>query len=257
METTTQIRSSVELGEIATAIAQVIAQVNRVPKNGDNTFDRYMYATESDLLDAVRAPLAAAGVAVFTSSEVVHEETYETKRKDLWRRLRVRLVVRMVHKSGQWIETVHVGEGEDRGDKAAYKAITGATKYWVMKTFLISTGDDPESGQQSQGRPAQGQGGPQRQGRRQPPRQVGTPQQQAVARRVRMLTEAVRDLEPDEARSEAIEYVATQLAQDGAYSDRAFALGDLKKAGAGEMNGKEMAQLWVRLEQERSAKKAA
>lgn len=37
-----------------------------------------------------------------------------------------------------------IGEGMDTGDKAIYKAITGAQKYVLMKTFLIPTGDDPE-----------------------------------------------------------------------------------------------------------------
>jgi hypothetical protein len=35
------------------------------------------------------------------------------------------------------------GEGADAGDKAPYKAMTGALKY-VLQSFLLSTGDDPE-----------------------------------------------------------------------------------------------------------------
>jgi hypothetical protein len=40
---------------------------------------------------------------------------------------------------------VMIGEGEDSGDKATYKAMTGAQKYALLKLFLISTGDDPEA----------------------------------------------------------------------------------------------------------------
>jgi hypothetical protein len=36
------------------------------------------------------------------------------------------------------------GCGSDKGDKGAYKAITGALKYALTSTFLIETGDDPE-----------------------------------------------------------------------------------------------------------------
>jgi hypothetical protein len=36
------------------------------------------------------------------------------------------------------------GEGRDSGDKAPYKALTGALKYALIQTFLIATGDDPE-----------------------------------------------------------------------------------------------------------------
>jgi hypothetical protein len=38
------------------------------------------------------------------------------------------------------------GQAADNGDKALYKAMTGAVKYWLYKTFLVSTGDDPEQG---------------------------------------------------------------------------------------------------------------
>lgn len=37
------------------------------------------------------------------------------------------------------------GYAEDKGDKAVYKAITGATKYAFWKCFGLSTGDDPET----------------------------------------------------------------------------------------------------------------
>ena len=36
------------------------------------------------------------------------------------------------------------GEGADAGDKAPYKAMTGALKYALLQSFLLSTGDDPE-----------------------------------------------------------------------------------------------------------------
>ena len=37
------------------------------------------------------------------------------------------------------------GAGADTGDKGVYKSMTGAEKYFLMKTFLIATGDDPEA----------------------------------------------------------------------------------------------------------------
>ena len=36
------------------------------------------------------------------------------------------------------------GEGLDPGDKAPYKAMTGALKYALLQSFLLATGDDPE-----------------------------------------------------------------------------------------------------------------
>jgi hypothetical protein len=36
------------------------------------------------------------------------------------------------------------GQGLDPGDKAPYKAMTGALKYALLQSFLLATGDDPE-----------------------------------------------------------------------------------------------------------------
>lgn len=36
------------------------------------------------------------------------------------------------------------GCGQDSGDKKSYKAMTGAFKYAMRQTFMISTGDDPD-----------------------------------------------------------------------------------------------------------------
>jgi hypothetical protein len=36
------------------------------------------------------------------------------------------------------------GQGLDVGDKAPYKAMTGALKYALLQSFLLATGDDPE-----------------------------------------------------------------------------------------------------------------
>src|SRR5574340_328981 len=51
------------------------------------------------------------------------------------------------------IEFLVIGEGQDRGDKATYKAMTGATKYALLKLFLIPTGDDPEKDEDEQPTP--------------------------------------------------------------------------------------------------------
>lgn len=45
---------------------------------------------------------------------------------------------------GSMVEWTACWSWNDTGDKWVYKAITGAVKYIFMKTFQISTGDDPE-----------------------------------------------------------------------------------------------------------------
>jgi hypothetical protein len=51
-----------------------------------------------------------------------------------------------------------LGAGTDSGDKAPYKAMTGASKYAELLSFLIPTGDDPEKDEKpSRQRPEQPQ----------------------------------------------------------------------------------------------------
>jgi hypothetical protein len=47
--------------------------------------------------------------------------------------------------TGETLSFQSIGTGADSGDKAAYKAATGALKYALLTGFLIPTGDDPES----------------------------------------------------------------------------------------------------------------
>ena len=46
--------------------------------------------------------------------------------------------------TGFYETTTITGEGIDKGDKAGYKAYTGALKYFLANTFMVATGDDPE-----------------------------------------------------------------------------------------------------------------
>lgn len=124
-------------------LAAVMAAIERVPKNGENKFHGYKYATEADLSDAVRANLARYGVMLIPSVEKVEWSKVPTKNGE--ERLAT-LTVKFTATDGKdQIEFVVIGEGQDRGDKATYKAMTGATKYALLKLFLIPTGDDPEN----------------------------------------------------------------------------------------------------------------
>ncbi len=128
-------------------LSQIMAETPWVEKKGRNSFFNYDYAKESDILDAVREKLASHGIFVFTSIENMEFRETSKRTRD---GSPVNLVfVKTKHTfsdsdSGESIEVFGFGSGEDSGDKAIYKAITGAMKYFVSKNFLMSTGDDPE-----------------------------------------------------------------------------------------------------------------
>lgn len=127
-------------------LAQVMGEVERIPKHGHNAFHNYDYATEADITAAIRQKLAAQRVMVIPSVQSVHREGTLTTIYMLF----------TFHDgdSPQTIEVPWAGVGDDKSDKGIWKAMTGAVKYLLLKSFLIPTGDDPE--QDSEQPPAAG-----------------------------------------------------------------------------------------------------
>lgn len=123
-------------------IRQVMELVGWIPKNGRNTFHKYDYVTESDLTDALRPIMAKIGLVMLCSQG--EREDVQTKDGKGW-------LTRILHTftfvdtgDASSFEITVWGDGYDSLDKCTYKAFTGATKYALMKTFQVSTGNDPE-----------------------------------------------------------------------------------------------------------------
>jgi hypothetical protein len=127
-------------------MAEVMGEVDRVRKNGRNAFHNYDYATEADIVEAVREGLSKRAVMMLPS--IVKTEWTQVQRAKGGTERLCTLTVRFTFHDGDSGEEMAIevlGEGQDAGDKATYKAFTGATKYALLKTFLIPTGDDPEA----------------------------------------------------------------------------------------------------------------
>lgn len=130
---------------LAAKLARILGEVGKVPKSGHNSFHNYDYVTENDLVYAVRAKLAEAGVFVFTSNESQHVEICEDKDGKKFFLTTVTTAHTFVDgESGEQFTVRSQGQGSDNGDKGGYKAMTGAMKYFLYKCFMIPTGDDPE-----------------------------------------------------------------------------------------------------------------
>lgn len=118
-------------------VSNVMEKVKHVPKNGYNSFHKYQYVQESDLVDHVRKFLVEEGLVLFPSLreyEIVGDTAiclFDMTLCDT--------------ETGETITSIQPAEGQDKGDKKFYKASTGALKYYLMKTFLVPSGDDPEA----------------------------------------------------------------------------------------------------------------
>ena len=125
------------LARLYAKMSRVMGQLKRLPKNGFNTHFKYAFVTDADVLDAVREAMTAEGMALFVSMNSVHQDNKRTTADfDL---------TFADGESGQSMSIHWVGEAIDTQDKGIAKAATSALKYCLLKTFLIATGDDPDS----------------------------------------------------------------------------------------------------------------
>jgi|GEM_PF-2214004 len=127
-------------------LADVMKEVKHIEKRGYNKFHNYSYATDSDVSEAVRDVLAEKHIIMLP--DVVEHSIREHKSAKGKTEYIATVKVKFTFIDGETGESLSIhglGEGQDSGDKAVYKALTGAQKYALMKVFMIPTGDDPEA----------------------------------------------------------------------------------------------------------------
>lgn len=125
-------------------LAEVRRRIGYIQKRGHNERFNYSYVTAADIAGSVGDLLSELGVVVIPSLENI---TYESTpgRGETTRMARVVMAYTFSDvDSGEEIVAKVAGQGLDTGDKAPYKAMTGALKYALLQSFLLATGDDPE-----------------------------------------------------------------------------------------------------------------
>ena len=121
---------------------KVMESTSSVEKRGRNDFHKYDYATEADVIAAIRPHMVKNGLIL-----VPHVDTVQN---DSNGNTNIVVSYRLYHTSGEFLEFNIPASGNDRnskggvGDKGIYKALTGASKYAMLKVFCMATGDDPE-----------------------------------------------------------------------------------------------------------------
>ena len=128
---------------IATALNNVMKEVRYVQKGGKVSFGstNYTYVSESNILSDARPSMVKHGLTFLPSCEEMNVSG---------KMVFVKMSYTLTHTSGAvWPKPLYMwGSGQDSGDKAIYKAITGANKYMMLKLLNIPSGDDPEAGVQ-------------------------------------------------------------------------------------------------------------
>jgi len=131
------------------AVLKVMGKVGAIGENHTNDFQDYQFRGVDDFYQAFQKPLLDAGLFIMQEAEEPKIERYDVKKFDSKDREKiqvnfhstVRIKYTIYNDQGESVVGYGIGEGVDTGDKATYKALSGAFKYFLIQTFCIPTGE--------------------------------------------------------------------------------------------------------------------
>lgn len=147
MPTAKEVLDSAKTGLVA-KLSEVMGLMQSIPKEGWNDNQKYRFVRETDVAERVSQLLAERHVFITQTVRdwSINEHFRTSSGSMMWLSIVTMDFTFIDGDTGETLGPVtFVGHGADTGDKGIYKAMTGAEKYFLMKTFLISTGDDPEA----------------------------------------------------------------------------------------------------------------
>lgn len=126
-------------------VAEACDAVKGVAKKGQNKFQGYSYQKASDIAQAFRHELFSRGVLILPHEGL--PDYLDVATKDGGKMTECRLQVNYEITDGIFaLQVLRHGVARDAGDKALYKAQTGAEKAFLRRLGLIpDTREDPEA----------------------------------------------------------------------------------------------------------------
>lgn len=125
------------------AVRKILNSKGILQRQGTNTYDNYKYFSEAQYKTLFTDLFSANGLEMKFSEED-YKDFDGTDKQPFGRMVKITFSLIDVD-TGFSEDSTITGEGLDKGDKAGYKAYTGALKYWLANTFMVATGDDPET----------------------------------------------------------------------------------------------------------------
>lgn len=120
-----------------------LAEMGILKREGENRYDKYSYFSEAQYKELFTRLFSESGLE-YKASEVAFDTFEGSEKQGNGRMVKIQFTLFDVS-TGFYEESYVTGEGIDKGDKAGYKANTGAVKYYLADNFLVATGDDPET----------------------------------------------------------------------------------------------------------------
>ena len=124
------------------SLRKALKEKGVLKKGGNNSFDRYSYFSEAQYKELFTALFSDCGLELKFNE--LSYDTFTGSEKQANGRMPKLEFELMDIDTGFGETTIITGEAIDKGDKAGYKAYTGALKYYLANTFMVATGDDPE-----------------------------------------------------------------------------------------------------------------
>lgn len=122
-------KSSDTLTKISPALVKAINAIEGVKKGADNPFFKSKYANLESVIEAAHDALSANGLAVMQGPGPMDGNC-------------ITLTTRLIHESGEWIETDFSLPAGKMDPQAAGSAITYARRYSLMAMLCIPAVDD-------------------------------------------------------------------------------------------------------------------
>lgn len=150
------------LASLARKKAAIMSDLKKLPKDKRNTQQNYNYASAEGVFDTIRALMVEHGLVLFTSAVSGHQDAFTSKNGTPGLHTTVQYRMLWVDtETGATVEDFWLSEGDDYQDKGYSKCATLALKYYLMTTFIVSSGDatdDPDSGLRRKGQRQQHNG---------------------------------------------------------------------------------------------------
>jgi len=127
-------------------LVDIMSEMSTVEKKGHNKYSDYDYIRESDVSTKLQQILVKHNVFIFSSITSAETTSVTTKKGDPALLSSVNIEYTFVNADNpeERFSVMAAGDGTDTGDKAIYKAITGAHKYFVIRNFNLGSDEDAE-----------------------------------------------------------------------------------------------------------------
>lgn len=142
MTTSEYFKMNAKLQQKKNKLRKALKEKGVLVRKGKNTYDDYKYFSEAQYKELFTELLADNDLELkFTELDYTMFEGSAKMTNGRMPKLKFSLID---CETGFYEDTDITGEGMDKGDKAGYKAYTGALKYYLANTFMVATGDDAE-----------------------------------------------------------------------------------------------------------------